>query len=132
MVHTFKVLKSLVPFLSFLKINWSIDLFIFKKVSLIQTLTGHTDTVAAFTVLKNGNFVSGSWDKTIKIWNPTTGALIQTLTGHTSYVWTFTILQNGNLVSGSADETIIIWSIDNEGTLNIFSLISLNYISFLF
>ena len=84
-------------------------IYFVKIVSLIQTLTGHTDWVWALTVLQNGNLVSGSVDRTIKIWNPTTGALIQTLTGHTYYVVALTVLQNGNLVSGSGDNTIKIW-----------------------
>ena len=84
---------------------------------MIQTLTGHTLSVKALTVLQNGNLVSGSADSTIKIWNPTTGALIQTLAGHPAPVLALTVRQNGNLVSGSIDNTIKIWGTSYEGTL---------------
>ena len=37
-------------------------------------------------ILKNGNIVSGSWEKTIKIWDSDTGAEKRTLKGHTNQV----------------------------------------------
>ena len=39
--------------------------------SLIRTLAGHTDVVRACAVSPNGSFiVSGSGDKTLKVWRP--------------------------------------------------------------
>ena len=57
--------------------------------------------------LRNGYLVSGSSDKTIKIWNIETSNIncnvrnIQTLSGHTSWVCEILELQNGNILSGS-------------------------------
>ena len=34
----------------------------------ITTLHGHNNAVWDLTQLKNGKLVTGSWDKTIKIW----------------------------------------------------------------
>ena len=68
-----------------------------------------SSTVYAITILPNGNIVSGSADKTIKIWNSTSFELIDTLTGHTKNVWTLAVLPNGNIVSGSWDKTIKLW-----------------------
>ncbi|MCU0516728.1 MAG: hypothetical protein MUC60_07630 [Oscillatoria sp. Prado101] len=54
--------------------------------------------------------VSGSNDKTIKIWNLDTGTLQNTLTGHTDTVYSVAISPDGKtLVSGSNDHTIKIW-----------------------
>ena len=39
------------------------------NVTLKRTLNGHNDWVAALASLPNGDLVSGSYDKTIKIWN---------------------------------------------------------------
>jgi len=64
----------------------------------------------ALITLPNGDLVSGSWDNTIKIWNPNDGTLKRTLNGHTSEVRALTTLPNGDLVSGSMDKTIKIWS----------------------
>ena len=52
----------------------------------ILTLTGHTSFVNCLLQLKNGDLVSGSADKTIKIWNIETRACIQTRTDHTGWV----------------------------------------------
>ena len=52
---------------------------------------------------------SSSYDRTIKIWDPSTGSLIQTLVGHSLYVWSLETLKNGNLASSSADKTIKLW-----------------------
>jgi WD40 repeat protein len=78
--------------------------------SLVYTLTGHTNFVQTLATLPNGNLASGSWDSTIKIWNPSTGSLVYTLTGHTNEVYSLATLPNGNLASGSYDSTIKIWT----------------------
>ena len=70
------------------------------------TLTGHTDTarrrrpveprddrsptprraqVLCVVALSNGRVVSGSCDRTLKVWDPSNGACLRTLRGHTSY-----------------------------------------------
>ena len=54
---------------------------------------------------------SGSWDKTIKLWDIPTGQLIRTLTGHTSGIWwSVDLLNSQTLVSGSRDGTIKLWN----------------------
>ena len=55
---------------------------------------------------------SGSYDKTIKLWDTKSGQLIRTLKGHTSHILlSVDLLNNGQtLVSGSYDETIKLWN----------------------
>jgi len=72
-------------------------------------LTGHTSWVNVLTVLPDGSLVSGSEDKTIKIWDVKNGQTIKTLTGHTGFLSALTVLPDGSLVSGSWDNTIKIW-----------------------
>ncbi|CAF1635084.1 unnamed protein product, partial [Didymodactylos carnosus] len=71
--------------------------------------------VRALAVLTNGELASGSFDKTIKIWNPKDGTVKRTLKAHFP-VWILISLPNGDLVSGSNANSIIIWNPIN-GTL---------------
>ena len=52
--------------------------------SEIRTFKGHTGSVYSVAISPNGKYiVSGSWDKTIKLWDINTGELIRTFKGHT-------------------------------------------------
>jgi WD40 repeat protein len=56
---------------------------------------------------------SAGGDKTIRIWDPATGALLATLEGHTDAVTSLAFSPDGaKLLSGSLDGTIRIWRID--------------------
>lgn len=58
---------------------------------------------------------TGSNDKTIKLWNPQTGALIETLTGHTSLVNSVAFSADySTLASGGEDKTIRLWNLDSK------------------
>jgi WD40 repeat protein len=78
---------------------------------LIQKLTGHSSSVTALAFSHDGaQLASASWDKTIKLWNPTTGELRKTLTGHSSIVNAVAFSHDGTqLASASDDKTIKLW-----------------------
>ncbi|MEJ6487580.1 hypothetical protein N0Y54_41095 [Nostoc punctiforme UO1] len=49
----------------------------------IRTLLGHSSYVNSVAISPDGqSIISGSYDKTIKIWNLNTGKEIRTLLGH--------------------------------------------------
>ena len=55
--------------------------------------------------------MSGSEDKTVKIWNAATGQVENTLQGHSDSVRSVAFSSDGSrIVSGSADETVKIWN----------------------
>jgi WD40 repeat protein len=54
--------------------------------------------------------VSGSEDKTVRLWGAATGAALQTLDGHSGPVTSVAFLPDGKLVvSGSGDKTVRLW-----------------------
>ncbi len=75
----------------------------------LATLYNHTDTVRSLAVLPN-YIVSGSYDRTIKIWNSTSFELITTLYGHSNIINSIVIMPNLNIVSAGWDWTIKIWN----------------------
>ena len=61
--------------------------------------------------------VSGSGDKTVKVWDARTGQELLSLKGHTSVVCAVAFSPDGTrIVSGSWDKTVKVW--DADGTRN--------------
>ncbi|MGL5060670.1 MAG: WD40 repeat domain-containing protein, partial [Microcoleus sp.] len=77
----------------------------------LRTLVGHTLGVKAVAVAPDGKTaISGSYDKTLKIWDTETGTELRTLTGHSSPVTAMAIAADGKTaISGSYDKTLKIW-----------------------
>ena len=84
-----------------------------EKLRLLRTLSGHTNEIWTVAISADSQtLVSGSGDKTIKVWNLATGREVRTLTGHTGTVRSIAISPDGQaLVSGSQDSTIKIWGV---------------------
>ena len=66
------------------------------------------------SVLPDGLIVSGSSDKTLRIWNASSGECEQVLSGHAGWVSCVSVLSDGRIVSGSSDKTLrilecVIW-----------------------
>ncbi|KAK3946936.1 hypothetical protein QBC32DRAFT_112172 [Pseudoneurospora amorphoporcata] len=77
----------------------------------LQTLEGHSGTVYSVAFSPDGQrLASGSWEDTIKIWDPASGSCLQTLKGHSGTVASVAFSPDGQrLASGSGDKTIKIW-----------------------
>jgi WD40 repeat protein len=78
---------------------------------MIAVLRGHSDGVACITFSPDASHLaSASDDKTLRLWNGTTGAHITTLEGHSAAVNFVTFSASGSrLASASADGTIRLW-----------------------
>lgn len=74
-------------------------------------LRGHTDLVYGLASSPDGRrLATGSWDRTIKLWDTSTGEEVFSLVGHTSGVISVAFSPDGNsLASGSIDRTLRIW-----------------------
>jgi WD40 repeat protein len=85
-----------------------------KKLERLNAFQGHGGPVWCVDFQEN-TVVSGSYDKTIKVWNLRSGSCSSTLRGHDD--WVSTVQIKGNMVvSGSWDNSIKIWDIEaNHG-----------------
>ncbi|RNA31119.1 NACHT and WD domain [Brachionus plicatilis] len=88
----------------------------YTQLKVCKTLNAHDDIINSLEVLPNGYLVSGSLDRTIKIWNLTDGTEHMKLENHTGKVSSLKLLPNGDLVSGSSDRTIKVWNL-TDGTV---------------
>ncbi|MBD2184678.1 WD40 repeat domain-containing protein [Aerosakkonema funiforme] len=110
---------------------WHLDeenVFGSPKAKLLHTITAHSHIVSAvlFTsVSANGMgkiLISGSRDRTIKLWNIETAAMIRTLKGHTAAVFSVALCADGSTIaSGSEDKTVRIWHLETGELLGTFT-----------
>eukprot|EP00761_Pharyngomonas_kirbyi_P010238 gb/GECH01010257.1/.p1 GENE.gb/GECH01010257.1/~~gb/GECH01010257.1/.p1 ORF type:complete len:667 (+),score=153.28 gb/GECH01010257.1/:1-2001(+) len=91
-------------------------------------LSGHTMKIFGLKVLEQGVFLSGSLDKTIRLWNINSDTDFsdigcQIFTGHTEGVLSFTQLEDNQhqFLSGSKDNTAILWDVNHKTPLRVFS-----------
>ena len=73
-------------------------------------------------VLPGGQrMLSGSQDKTLRLWDLETGATLRTFTGHTGSVYIVALSPDGRFaVSGGADKTIRLWDVERGRQLYVF------------
>jgi WD40 repeat protein len=90
-------------------------MFIFDLIKqiLIKIYGEHTNRVWCLGLSSNDLLASGSFDKTIKIWNISLSQSLITLNGHDKEVLSLQFLSNDILASSSNDKTIKIWNITN-------------------
>lgn len=83
--------------------------------SSIKTLEGHFNSVSTVSITPDATIaVSGSEDKTIRVWDIETGKCLKILEGHTGEINAVSLTPDGRIaISGSSDETLRIWDIDS-------------------
>ena len=81
----------------------------------IQDADAHTNWVSCVRFSPNilqPMIVSGSWDRTVKVWNLTNCKIRCTLTGHGGYVNTVAVSPDGSLcASGGKDGVTLLWDL---------------------
>jgi WD40 repeat protein len=88
------------------------NIFIWDDFKCSKVLRGHTEAVKCFLYLPQYCYLlSGSSDKTIRIWNAATKVCDRMLEGHKQPVNYIMALRNGNLISASGDTTMRVWEV---------------------
>lgn len=74
----------------------------------LYKLLGHSGAVCALAAGQFGTLLSGSWDKTARVWYGQ--KCVMTLEGHQDTVWAVQIFpKQGIMLTGSADKTVRLW-----------------------
>jgi serine/threonine protein kinase len=81
--------------------------------SWVRTFEGHADSVLSVSICPDGRWVlSGSEDKTLRLWELATGQCVWTFEGHTSPVNSVSISPDGCwALSGGHDKTVRLWEL---------------------
>jgi WD40 repeat protein len=77
---------------------------------------GHTELYTALALSPDGlTLVTGSRDKTIRVWDLNSQKVIRTLQGHTDEITYLTFSKDGNLLaSASKDQNIRVWNLSSS------------------
>ena len=88
------------------------------NVRELRSFQGHNSVIMAVSFSPDGKVIaSASFDKTIKLWQVSTGKLLTTLDGHQERLWSLRFSPDGKtLASSSYDSTIKLWNVA-DGTL---------------
>jgi len=84
-------------------------------------LSGHRDKITSLACAPSGEILaSGSFDKTVKIWETKDDRLLHTLEGHSNHVHGLSFSSNGKfLATKSCDNTVRIWKCDTWGLVSV-------------
>jgi F-box/WD-40 domain protein MET30 len=83
----------------------------------LRTLRGHESGIRALQ-FDDTKLISGSIDRTLKVWNWRTGECKSTLTGHLDGVISLHF-DSTILVSGSVDRTVKVWNFEDKSTFQL-------------
>ena len=81
----------------------------------LQTLEGHSSAVISVAFSHDSSkLASASYDKTVKVWDVSSGTCVQTLEGHSSAVRSVVFSHDSSkLASASDDNTVKVWDVNS-------------------
>ncbi|KAI5184346.1 F-box and WD-40 domain protein 7 [Nematocida homosporus] len=89
------------------------------KLNLLARLSGHKGSIWAFDY-RAGLLLTGSTDRTAKVWDCFLGVCIRTLVGHTSTI-RCVLWADEYVITGSRDSTLRVWAVRTGQCLRVLS-----------
>ncbi|BBM82966.1 beta-propeller domain-containing protein [Candidatus Uabimicrobium amorphum] len=82
------------------------------NAATIKILRGHEDIATSVAMnAKQNIIVSGSWDRSVRVWDSESGRCFMTLKGHSHYISGISFCHPHQVVTSSGDSTLRIWDI---------------------
>lgn len=113
------ILLTMIMLLSVSQISYS------QEIGTPTTSVGHSKPVSSIAVSPNGKLLlSGSWDKTVKLWDIRSRRLLRTMKGHTEKISCVAFSPDGKTAASAGghwgnDAVIRIWDLVDGSELNI-------------
>ena len=79
----------------------------------VKTLEGHTDKVVSLIEIESGKLVSGSYDKTIRIWDINDKIGNEQVINENSKILCLLEFEKNKILSGIGDNSINLWDLEN-------------------
>ncbi len=91
--------------------------------TLLKTFSGHEDRVTGVSITPDGRYaLSGSYDKTLRLWDIEKGECVKIFSGHEDKVTSVSITPDGKYaLSGSNDKTLRLWDMEKGECVKTFS-----------